>query len=65
MNAQKIAENLVKLRGERTQAEVAQNVGISTSALSMYEIAARIPRDEIKVRLARYYETTVERLFFS
>ena len=64
MNAKKIGEKLVKLRGHRTQSEVAEAVGISTSALSMYECGERIPRDTIKVSIANYFETTIESLFF-
>ena len=65
MDRKQIAEKLVELRGEKTQAEVAENVGISLSELAMYETGKRIPRDEIKIRLANYYGTTVESLFFS
>lgn len=64
MNKEKVAKKLVKLRGKRSQEEVATAVGISTSALSMYENGERVPRDEIKIRLARYYGKSVESLFF-
>ncbi|MBO5969522.1 MAG: helix-turn-helix transcriptional regulator [Clostridia bacterium] len=64
MNGKRIGEKLVALRGERTQAEVATAVGISTSALAMYETGHRIPRDEIKLKLAVFYSTTVQVLFF-
>ena len=64
LDRKRIAEKLVELRGEKTQVEVAENVGISLSALAMYETGNRIPRDEIKIRLANYYGTTVESLFF-
>ena len=65
MNREKIAKRLVELRGARNQDEVAKAVGISTSALSMYEKGERVPRDEIKIRLAKYYGETVEKIFFS
>lgn len=55
---------LEMLRGKRTQAEVAKAVGISTSALTMYETERRIPRDDVKIRLADYFETTVQNIFF-
>lgn len=58
-------QKLVKLRGSRSQAEVAAAVGISVSALGMYETEQRSPRDEIKIRLADYYQTTVGALFFA
>ena len=54
MDRKQIAEKLVELRGEKTQAEVAENVGISLSTLAMYETGKRIPRDEIKIRLENY-----------
>ena len=50
-----IAKRLLKLRGEKSREEVARANGISASALAMYEIGERIPRDEIKVSLAKYY----------
>ena len=43
---------------------VADYCGISVSALSMYENGDRVPRDEIKVKLARLYGKTVESIFY-
>lgn len=60
-----IGERLVALRGDKSRAEVAQSINISVSALQMYENGARIPRDEVKVRLAQFYETSVEEIFFT
>lgn len=59
------SEKLVILRGDKTQAEVADCVKISRSALGMYECGERTPRDEIKVRLANYYNISVQELFYS
>ena len=58
------AEKLVAARGERRRDEVATAVGVSVSAIAMYENGDRIPRDEIKIKLADYYKTTVQKLFF-
>ena len=58
-----IAERLVKARGTRKREEVAAAVGVSLSAIAMYENGERIPRDETKIKLAKYYNTTVETLF--
>ena len=63
MDNQKIADRLIKLRGSRTQAEVAQAIGVTPSAYSMYENGDRIPRDEIKKRIAEYYKRTVNTIF--
>lgn len=65
MDRSKISERLIKLRGNRTQAEVAEAVGISPSAYSMYETGERIPRDEIKIRIAKFYKRTVNSIFFA
>ena len=59
-----IGEVLVSLRGEKSQAKVATDLGISISALSMYENNQRIPRDEIKLLIAQYYGKTVQEIFF-
>ena len=55
---------LAKLRGTKSQAEVARDVGIATSTLGMYETEQRVPRDSIKIALASYYGTTVQEIFF-
>lgn len=65
MNKIVIGNRLRKLRGERTINSVADNVGISKSALTMYETGNRIPRDDIKARLADFYGVSVDSLFFS
>lgn len=60
-----IAERLIEARGETPRSEVVKAVGISLSALTMYEIGQRVPRDEIKVKLAKYYGKSVQELFFN
>lgn len=64
MDAKEIGRRLRLLRGDRPGREVCKAVGISRSALSMYEQGRRIPRDDIKTRLARYYNKSVQELFF-
>lgn len=59
-----IAEKLVTLRGVTPRTTVAQAVGVTLSAITMYELGQRVPRDEIKVKLADYYGVTVQSLFF-
>lgn len=65
MNAEAIGKRLIALRGKRLVKDVAKALGISASALSMYETGQRVPRDEIKIRLARYYDRTVDSIFFN
>lgn len=61
---EKVAERLVLLRGDRTREEIAKKVGVSISAISMYENGERIPRDDIKIRIAKAYNKTVQEIFF-
>lgn len=60
-----VAERLVAARGDRKREEVAAAVGVSLSAIAMYESGGRVPRDETKIKLADYYHTTVQELFFN
>lgn len=64
MNKIKIAQKLIDLRGEKSRDEVAKSLGISVSAIQMYENAERIPKDEIKIKIASYYQKTVQEIFF-
>lgn len=64
MDAKAIGKRLVKLRGEKTQEEVAKALNISVSALSMYERGERIPRDNIKIRISAYYNKPIHRIFY-
>ena len=63
MNREAVAKKLVELRGDKKREEVANACGISTSALAMYEQGERIPRDDIKIKLAKYYNRSVESIF--
>lgn len=59
-----------RLRALRTNAkesiaETSSAVGISESALRMYEIGQRIPRDEVKERIAAHFCESIESIFFS
>ena len=61
---EEMAKRLVALRGSKKSVEVAKCVGISTTALSNYEQGIRIPRDDVKARLANYYKVPIESIFF-
>ena len=63
MDNLKIAEKIRNLRGDKPQREVAEALGVTAGALSMYESGERAPRDEIKIRIAKYYGTTVDAFF--
>jgi putative transcriptional regulator len=65
MDLQKIGQKLVELRGTKSREQVAVDLGISYSAVVSYELGERIPRDEIKIKIAKYYGVDVGELFFS
>ena len=55
---------LRKLRGDRTQEEIAAILGITKSSWAMYERDERVPRDEVKIRIANFWKT-VQELFYT
>lgn len=63
--ADNIAEKLIALRGKKSRKEVAKALGLSISAISMYENGERIPRDSIKIKIANYYNKSVQEIFFN
>ncbi len=61
-----IGEKLATLRNDRnlTQKELGIEVGVSTASIAMYELDERVPRDEIKKRIANFFGKTVQEIFF-
>lgn len=64
MNPKKIGEKIKTLRGEMPQETFANLLGISTSAISMYENGERVPKDEIKIKIAKFFGVSVGEIFF-
>lgn len=58
------SEKLIELRGIEKRENVANAIGVSLSAITMYENGERTPRDSIKIKLAEYYNKTVQEIFF-
>lgn len=65
MDSKAIGQKLRTLRGNLDAKTVAKALGISTSALFMYERGERIPRDQIKKRISQYFGKSVEEIFFT
>ena len=57
------SEKLIKLRGDRSQRQIAEAIGVATSTYQMYENGKRVPSDSVKVKLAELFKTTVQALF--
>lgn len=64
INRKQIGLILMKLRGDRTQREVATALDISEPAIRHYESGKRIPKDNIKIKIASYYGKKVDEIFF-
>lgn len=64
MDKEVIAKKLIDLRGSQSREEVSEALGISVSTLQMYENAKRIPKDVIKIKIAKYYNQSVGNIFF-
>ncbi len=64
MNKKTVGKRLKKLRGSESQVKVAEALGILPSSLSMYESGQRTPSDEVKIKIAKYFNTTVQAIFF-
>ena len=65
MDSKKIGKLLTALRGEKTLSDVAKTLGLSPSAIRQYESGNRIPRDNIKEKIAKFYDKTVQEIFYS
>lgn len=61
----KYGEKLKELRGEKSREQVAKDLGISVSSVQMYENSERVPRDYMKIKIAKYFKTTVQEIFFN
>lgn len=59
-----IGQKLIKLRHDKEVEDVANAIGVSKQAIWNYENDKRIPRDDIKKKIADYYKTSVENIFF-
>lgn len=67
MNLKEIGKKLLELRLNlgMGREEVASELGVSVSTLGMYEQGRRIPRDEIKIKIAELYKHSVQEIFFN
>jgi len=67
MDPAKIGAKIRELRTQHgeTAEGLANAINASASAIGMYENGYRIPRDEIKIRIAEHYSVPVESIFFA
>ena len=55
---------MVALRGNRTQKQLADELGIPSSTYAMIEGGHRFPRKALQKKIADHFHTTVDYLFF-
>ena len=66
-NRQSYADKLIELRKKKgvSRAEVAKAVGVTRSAIAMYEQGKRMPKDNIKTAISKYYSKSIGYIFYS
>ena len=64
VEAREIGRRLIAIRGDIPRDELANAIGVSISAVSMYENGERIPRHDIKIRIANFFGRSVQEIFF-
>lgn len=57
-------EKLRNLRGTKSKAEIAKEIGVSESSYIKYERNERVPSDEVKKKLANCLNASVSFIFF-
>lgn len=57
-------EKLIELRGTKTVTEVAKELGITRQMMSAIESGLRTPSLQLANKIASYYSTTIENIFF-
>ena len=60
-----VGQRLRNLRGDKTLDEVAKALGVTSMAVSLWERGERIPNDDIKIKIAAFYKTSVTDIFFA
>lgn len=66
LDATQIGNRIKNLREgkDETMLDLSKAIGTSESAIGMYESGQRVPRDEIKIRIAEHFSVPVESIFF-
>jgi len=67
MNKQEIGKKLKALRIEKnmTQVELSKELGIPQPTIASYETGVRMPMDETKVQLAKFFGVSIADLFYA
>lgn len=52
-------------RLKESQADAAKAIGVTPASYASYETGERVPRDDVKIRIAEHFSKTVGELFFA
>jgi DNA-binding XRE family transcriptional regulator len=55
----------LRIKHGETQERLAAAIGVTPAAIGNYEIETRVPRDSIKMRIAKHYGVSVDEIFFN
>ena len=64
MDRKLMGKKLHELRGNMTQTQVAEAIGITKQAYSQYEMGIRVPKDEFKEKLSELYHRSIGYIFY-
>lgn len=64
MDSVQIGARLKDLRGDKSQQQIAELLGVSSMAVSKWERGESIPSDELKVAIAQLFGQSVQDIFF-
>ena len=59
-----IGRRLRDLRGEKPREAIALEIGVTANAITNYENGVRVPTDDLKMKLAKYFGKTVQEIFY-
>lgn len=54
----------LRMQKKMTAEDLGKALGISSSAVNMYECGQRVPRDEIKITIAEFFGVSIESIFY-
>lgn len=60
----KVGVRLRELRGRKSRTAVATDLGVTPHAIWLWEHGLRMPRDEMKMKVAAYFKKSVAGLFY-
>lgn len=61
---ERVGKKLRKLRGDTPVPEVAKAWGVDVSTVYYYEAGRMTPKDDVKIRIAKYFGKSIEEIFF-